>query len=132
MKIDWKKKYRVGVVHLLCLLLLSVAIPLLAAFAVVYASDPKPPKPVVHSKLHTDAREFFDSIRLLRVKVTDVTEDTIYWTFEGNRSVEVGSFVYNVETVMPKDFKTKHEGVFWIHYCYEHKTAYIIARLEKP
>lgn len=103
--------------QILLSLILSVLVPV-AFVASTMARNTQTP----HSIQHATPGDFWDSLRMKPVKVTEVQGKTVYWTFQDKSRIELGSFETDERTALPKDFK---EGkVYLVIYCESHKVAY--------
>jgi hypothetical protein len=59
---------------------------------------------------------------MTKVRVTETTKDTVYYQFQGQRSVSLGSFSVEERTQFPKNFKEGKE--YMVIYCPTHNVAY--------
>jgi hypothetical protein len=112
-------KIRMKTWQLSLVLLLSVLLPVCSVIVLARVNNPIP-----HAQEHIAPEDFWP-VSEMPVKVTEITKDTIYYEFQGSRTVILGSFALEERTRFPKDFKVGK--VYLVHYCPIHKVAYIFA-----
>lgn len=120
-------KIRLTTWQLGLVLLLSVLIPALGMATLVGASNKAP---LVHSTQHQTPGDFWDSVRLKPVTVTEIRGDTVYWKFEDKSQVILGSFQIEERTMLPKDFQEGKK--YLVIYCDTHKVAYEFQDWREP
>lgn len=137
------KRYTFSTAELLRLIvLLSLFVALNTVFAVAAAGQnltsaakPATAKRIRHADEHDPKklRDWWDSVGVLRVTITSVSEDrtTLFWKFEDTHEVQLGSFEVEERTAFPPDFWTKPEGDWIVTYCKTHMVAYTIEPVPK-
>ena len=121
-------RYKVGMDRLITLLTLSCFI--IPAGTAAVTPQPREKAPAAHSSLHTDPYEFWQTVRLIPVKVMSIDRETktIHWEFTTPREVKLGSVTYDDRTKFPGNFFEEPEGAYYLVYCGKHHVAYELVK----
>lgn len=113
-------RIRVQAWQLALVVLLSVLVPIATILAF---------KPTPHTQQHKNNWDYWTTVRTVPMRITEVDGNTVYWSFEDNHEIKLGSFATDEATKFPKDFRP---GEYIAVYCEAHMVLYELISLTPP
>lgn len=74
---------------------------------------------------HSSQLEKYQSIRFLPVRIKEIEANRVYYVYQDERQILLGSFYLTKKSVVPKNFEKEHGGRWAVFYCFEHFSVYL-------
>lgn len=81
--------------------------------------------------VHSSQYEKYQSIRFLPVRIKEIEGNRVFYVYQDDRQIILGSFYLTERSQVPKDFEKNHDGRWAVFYCDRHFSIYLAEKAGK-